>query len=107
MNKYTRTFIHYIISIFIVFGGLIFNHCNGLKIHMIFNIIVILHWITNNNKCFLTEYDYENGDGYTIGILNKFGFGLDEKNIVLSNVISYLTTIIPLYYSYKAYIKNC
>ena len=42
--------IHYIISLFIVFGFL-FNNSNMLKIHLIFNIIVILHWLTNNNKC--------------------------------------------------------
>lgn len=105
-SKYTRTFLHYIISIYIVFGGIIFNHCQGIYYHILFNSIVILHWLTNNNKCFLTEYDYENGKGYTISILNKFGFNLDPKNTKLSNIISYMTTLIPLYYSYTLY-KKC
>lgn len=107
MNKFERTYLHYIISIYIVFGGFIFNDCYQLKLHILFNCIVILHWLTNNNKCFLTEYDYEGGDGYTISILNKLGFDFDPKDTRLSNIISYITTLIPLYFSYKMYTRLC
>jgi hypothetical protein len=44
-------FIHHIMSVYILFGGFLFNPIY----HLIFLIIILLHWITNNNKCLLTE----------------------------------------------------
>ena len=92
--------IHYIISLFIVFGFL-FNNINMLKIHLIFNIIVILHWLTNNNKCFLSELEYneENQDnGYIIDIVyNIFGIRINKST---GEILAYLSVIIPGYLSY-------
>lgn len=92
--------IHYIISLFIVFGFL-FNNSNMLKIHLIFNIIVILHWLTNNNKCFLSELEYneENQDnGYIIDIVyNISGIRINKST---GEILAYLSVIIPGYLSY-------
>ena len=40
-------FIHHIISIYIIFGGILFNPLY----HLIVIILVLIHWFTNNNVC--------------------------------------------------------
>ena len=42
--------LHHIISTYIYLGGILYNPFY----HLIFIFIVILHWITNNNRCELT-----------------------------------------------------
>ena len=42
---------HHLVSIYILFGGLLFNK----YLHGLFIIIVLIHWLTNNNKCELTQ----------------------------------------------------
>lgn len=92
--KNLRKIIHYLITIFILFG---WAHHNKklLLIHMIFICGVLIHWITNNNRCFLSEYDYEDDDpnAYTKDLLNKFGIKLNNDKII--QYIPYLSLIIP------------
>ena len=56
-------FIHHIISIYIMFGGFLLNPFY----HLIFTITVLIHWITNNNRCQIT-------------IINNRECGIDESN---------------------------
>ena len=98
--KDLREYIHYFISFFIVFGGfigLLFNNMNIVKFHFIFNIFVIIHWLTNNNKCYLSEIDNPNQNDakYTKDLLENV-CGLNINNILLLNIISYLVVILPL-----------
>lgn len=117
MNKLFRNIIHYIITIYILIGGLISNNCISLYIHFCFCILVILHWLTNNNKCFLSEYDYDDSDGYTKSILNFFNIDVSKYDnpYLITNIIAYSIVIIPLlftlyklnkYYCFTKYIKN-
>jgi hypothetical protein len=45
-------YIHHLVDIYIYFGGFLFNPLY----HLIVVIITLLHWITNGDKCFLTEW---------------------------------------------------
>ena len=42
--------IHHIMGVYIYLGAFLFNPLY----HLIFIIIILIHWITNNNKCELT-----------------------------------------------------
>ena len=98
-------YIHYIITIFIIFGFLS-NNYKLLKIHLIFNLIIIMHWISNNNKCILSEYDYNNDNtGYTNNIVKKI-FGINIQNNELLSNISYLILIISSLISFIKIKKN-
>lgn len=52
-DTYTGEFlliVHHILSGYIFLGGFLFNPIY----HLIFIIIILIHWITNNNRCALT-----------------------------------------------------
>lgn len=98
--KIARTYLHYIVTFFILFGGIITNNYNIIKFHIIFNTFIIIHWLTNDNKCFLSEYDNLESTEYTSGILKKLGINIDGNEILI-NFIAYLTVIIPLFLSLK------
>ena len=48
-------FIHHCINAYIFLGGFLFN----TVYHLLFIIIVLIHWITNDNKCYITEITNE------------------------------------------------
>jgi hypothetical protein len=100
MNKSIRNFFHYIITGYIIFGNLFTNDCTLLQVHFYFCALVILHWFTNNNKCFLAEYDYENKNGYTLELLQSLNINIPDDDIVISTTIAYLCIIIPMLISY-------
>lgn len=105
--KQIRDAFHYIITIFLIFGSMTDN-CNILSIHSYLCIFTVLHWLTNNNKCFLSEYDYDNNNGYTHQILQYFGINLDPNNDKFTlNVIAYLCVLIPLHISYTKFERRC
>ena len=43
-------FIHHLIDVYVFLGGILFNPLY----HLIFVILVLIHWITNNNRCQVT-----------------------------------------------------
>lgn len=45
-------YIHHIINVYIYFGAFLFNPFY----HLISLILIVIHWITNDNKCKLTEW---------------------------------------------------
>ena len=51
MNGHILLFIHHVINIYIYFGAFLFNPFN----HLIIISLTVIHWITNDNKCILTE----------------------------------------------------
>ena len=44
-------YIHHILNIYIYFGGFLLNPLY----HFIVVVLTMMHWILNDNKCFLTE----------------------------------------------------
>jgi len=91
--------LHYFITFLIVFGGLIgiiFNNLNIVKLHIIFNIIVILHWLTYNNRCIISDLTYGDDESNTKYSEELFSSLFNYKlNDIQSNIIAYLTIIIP------------
>ena len=43
-------FIHHIVGVYIYLGGFLFNSVY----HLMFVVIILIHWVTNNNRCELT-----------------------------------------------------
>lgn len=101
--------IHFIVVIFLIFGGLFsgviskvfgMNETTFLMAHFCIIIANILHWLTNGNKCFLTEWEYEgsNSFGFTTSIFDVFGIEMSEECM---NVFSYNTLILLAVYSFN------
>lgn len=98
MNYNLRHYIHYIISIYLVFGGLS-NNLFYTKMHFYVTLFVILHWITNKGQCFLAEQDYDTQDspnGYTEHILSFLNISVNKGNLM---IIGWMSVIIPCFYS--------
>lgn len=103
--------IHYIISIYLVFGGIITNNIILLYIHFLITLFTILHWFLNNGKCFLTEMDYntdEEPNAYTKHVLDIFKI---PYNDLILDIMGYASVVVPCLYSlYKiilfTYYKN-
>lgn len=106
MKKF-RDNLHYLITLFILFGWIPSN-CTTLFIHYYFCIITLLHWMTNDNKCFLSEYDYDDDTGYSAHLLQLLGFNVDPiKDEILLNLISYLCVLIPATITLYKYRNLC
>lgn len=94
-----RHYIHYIISIYLVFGGLFTNNVIYLKIHFYVTLLTIIHWITNKGQCFLTETDYDSNDepnGYTKHLLSLMNISPSSTNLM---IIGWLSVILPCIYT--------
>jgi hypothetical protein len=98
MNKNIRNFLHYFITFYSLFGGLITSNCKWLQIHFIFNTLILLHWLTNNNRCFLSEYDYKE-NAYTAQLLNKLGINIYDNKTALM-LAPYILLFIPMMITY-------
>lgn len=97
---------HYLVSAYILLGGVVTSDCRFLKWHAYFNCLVILHWMTNNNKCFLSEHDFEEDAGYTTHLLKKMGLDVGD-NPTLATLISYAVVIGPMLWSARKLWKLC
>lgn len=94
-----RHYIHYIISVYLVFGGLFTSNVLYLKIHFYVTFFVIIHWITNKGMCFLAKDDYDsksNPNGYTKHILSFLNISPSQNNLM---VIGWLSVILPCCYT--------
>jgi len=93
MNSETRHSIHYMITLFVIFGG-ITSYTFVTKMHVFIIILILLHWLTNNGKCALSEIDYDDNEtGYTSHILKIFR--INNTSIYMDRFISYAFIIIP------------
>jgi hypothetical protein len=97
------------VVIFLMFGGLFssviskafgMNETTFLMAHFCIIIANILHWLTNGNRCFLTdlEYDGSTSSEFMISILNIFGIELSDECI---NILSYNLLILLAVYSFN------
>ena len=102
MTKKIRNYIHYCITIYLLLGGLFTNNCILLKIYFVICSLTIIHWLTNNNKCFLSQYDYEDNE-YTRTLFNI-------PDYIDSNILSYVSygvMILLLFTYYKLKNNKC
>lgn len=94
-------FIHHIVSVYIYLGVFMFNPLY----HLLFICIVLIHWITNNNKCQLTTITNKycgNPKNYKFqDLVKKLNMNNIHKNIhyfILFCII--ILDIIRIYYKY-------
>ena len=100
MNSTVRHWLHYVITGIIMLGGILTTNSLLLKIHIFICGNVILHWLTNNNRCIISEADYNNNNGYTIHLLQKMGIQVDESNSILPNLVAYGSVMVVLFFSW-------
>lgn len=98
-NSTFRHYIHYIISIYLVFGGVLTNDKTLLYIHFYVTFLTVIHWFTNNGQCFLSEMDYdvkEEPNGYTKHLLEKMGIPYTKGFLIF---MGYASVLVPCLYS--------
>lgn len=83
--------LHEIITAYVIFGGMFTNDRTLLQIHLANNLVVIGHWLTNNNRCFLSN-EYEDDAGYSGELVRKIT-GVTVTND-MANAISYTLAIL-------------
>ena len=88
--------LHQLITAYIVFGGLFTSNPALLRLHIAFNVIVILHWLTNNNRCFLSG-EHDDNAGYSRSLVLKLT-GVTVSNAA-ANAVSYASVILPAIFS--------
>jgi hypothetical protein len=81
--------LHVIITLFTYFGFLI-----APKVHAPVCGAIVMHWITNNNRCFLSK-DYEDENGFTKELLAYVGIPW-PKDKVAQYIAPYLLLGIPM-----------
>ena len=86
-------FVHSLFLNYAVFGGIFTSSKVGLWIHSTTLPLTLLHWNTNNNKCFITELEHkyvkntkyeswvEKRPLFTQRYLSLFGIYLEEQNV--------------------------
>lgn len=98
-DKDIRHYIHYIITVYLLFGGILTDNLYYIQIHFYVTLFTVIHWLTNNGQCFISEMDYdtkEEPNGYTKHILEKLGINTDKQTI---QIIAYGSILIPCLYS--------
>lgn len=98
-GKDIRHYIHYIITIYLLFGGMLTNNLYYVQIHFYVTFLTVLHWLTNNGQCFISQMDYDETqepNGYTKHILEKLGLKTDKQTV---KIIAYGSILIPCFYS--------
>lgn len=95
-----RHYLHYLISLYLVFGGVFTSDLYFVKIHFYVTFLTLIHWLTNNGQCFLSQMDYnenEEPNGYTVHMLNKIGITNPSKTV--KQMCGYGSVLIPCLYS--------
>lgn len=99
--------LHYVISALILFGGAFTSNCTLLKFHLLLCLVVVVHWLTNNNRCMLSEEEHDNPNGYTLGLLRNVGIVIPEDDVVTANIVAYAFVLIPAWYTLMKLHVHC
>lgn len=97
--KDIRHYLHYLITVYLLFGGIVTNNLYYVKIHFYVTFFTLVHWLTNNGQCFISQMDYDDKkepNGYTKHILDNLSI---KTTPTMLRIISYLSILIPCFYS--------
>jgi len=81
--------IHVFITLFAFFGFLV-----APRIHAPFCGAILMHWITNNNRCVMSG-EYEDENGFTRELLAHVGIPWPESKTA-QNIVPYVLLILPM-----------
>lgn len=81
--------VHVIITVFSLFGFLI-----APKVHAPFCGAIVMHWLTNNNRCVLSG-EYEDENGFTKELLGYVGIPWPDQKAA-QNAVPYILIGIPM-----------
>lgn len=105
--KLFRETLHYAITATTLAIPIFARNCFLLLGNAILCLLVLIHWLTNNGKCALSEYDHT-GNSYTIGLLRLIGIKLPTNDMYYSQRIAYGVLFLVAAVSLgKAYMNNC
>ena len=110
--------LHFLIALFFIFGPFIFNDKKFVLIYLICSIFLLLHWITNNNTCFLTTLEslYFNYDKELIskkGFFNRLinpVYDINDTNLYILLIMAIIFTLIKylkkIDYNYNVFVND-
>lgn len=105
MNKTVRAYVHYAITLFILLGPFVITNCPLLRTYFLFAVIIVLHWLTNGNECWISKVDYEGQrNAYTNSIAKNVGITLSETQ---SSFLNYGIMIFLISYMYFKIKRTC
>lgn len=81
--------LHVVISLFGFFGFLL-----SPRIHAPFCGAILMHWITNKNRCIMSG-EYEDENGFTRELLEYVGISWPESKTAQA-AIPYMLLVIPM-----------
>lgn len=76
--------LHHIITFFVLTAWL-YPSCRVWRFHVFFCIILLIHWGTNNNECFISQINNQKRGDYTIEAFSQFGINIDRSSLHLLN----------------------
>lgn len=100
-----RQALHSVFSLYIVLGWLV-PDCRLRAVHFGVCVLTVLHWWTNNGRCFLSQYDYEHSGGYTASWLRAVGLDTGD-NRALQSALAYVVVLLPAWLSYVRLRRGC
>ena len=91
--------LHHIMSVYLLIGGFIFNP----KYHLLSLILILLHWLINKNKCFVTDLT-----NHYCGYDNYYPFQdiitkIKLREYISPNIHWYFVFVLIIYDIKKAY----
>lgn len=88
MNKEVKKFVHYAITAFFATGVIWIHNCAFLKVYFLASSVVLLHWLTNDDKCCVSQLEDPNETfryNYSQTLWRKFGVHFTEKQLFFVN----------------------
>jgi len=87
--------LHYLITFYGVFGGLIFRHNkNLLLMHILVVIFILMQWIILDDKCFLSSLSEKEETEKFNSFARRFGRSYTYKEIVKFNYVFLLLVLL-------------
>lgn len=95
-------FVHILVTCIIACGACLFWHWPSLLLaHMVLNILVILQWLVNNNRCIMSG-EYKDDAGYSQDLIRRLTGR--EVSTQISDTVAYVVTLGALVASGTAYL---
>lgn len=104
-GKAAREMVHRVFSLYLVLGWLA-SDCRLLAVHALTCVVTVLHWWTNGGRCFLSEYDYDHGGGYTNSWFRAAGIDLGTNRWV-HHAMAHVVVLVPLWLTYRKLQRTC